>query len=72
MKSNATFSPDADARRLALEVIATLCNVKKTCAEQVLRRADVPEDMIRRFLTETRPDHRQDKIEARGGRCDPR
>ena len=55
MKSNATFSPDADARRLALEVIATLCNVKKTCAEQVLRRADVPEDMIRRFVTERDP-----------------
>ena len=55
MNSDATFSPDADARRLALEVIATLCNVKTTCAEQVLRRADVPEDMILRFLTERNP-----------------
>jgi hypothetical protein len=27
VNSDATFSPDADARRLALEVIATLCNV---------------------------------------------
>lgn len=40
VNSNATFSADADARRLALEVIATLCNVKKTCAELALRRAD--------------------------------
>jgi hypothetical protein len=55
VNSDATFSPDADARRLALEVIATLCNVKTTCAEQVLRRADVPEDMVRRFLTERDP-----------------
>ena len=55
MNSDATFSPDADARRLALEVIATLCNVKTTCAEQMLRRADVPEDMVRRFLTERDP-----------------
>jgi hypothetical protein len=55
VNSNATFSADADARRLALEVIATLCNVKKTCAELALRRADVPEDMILRFLTERDP-----------------
>ena len=55
MNSDATFSPDADARRLALEVIATLCNVKTTCAEQMLRRADVPEDMVRRFLTQRDP-----------------
>jgi hypothetical protein len=39
VNSDATFSPDADARLLALEEIATLCNVKKTRAELVLRRA---------------------------------
>jgi hypothetical protein len=55
VNSDTTFSPDTDARRLALEVIATLCNIKKVCAEQVLRRADVPDDMIRRFLTERDP-----------------
>ena len=43
---------DADARRLALEVIATLVYIKKTAADQILRRANVPEDLIRRFLTE--------------------
>ncbi|HEX7711734.1 MAG TPA: hypothetical protein VF418_12450 [Sphingomonadaceae bacterium] len=53
-QSNAS-SVDADARRLALEAIATLVYVKKTAAEQVLRRADVPEDLIRRFLTERDP-----------------
>lgn len=46
---------DADARRLALEAIATLVHVKKTAADQVLRRADVPEELIRRFLTERDP-----------------
>lgn len=48
-------SVDADARRLALEAIATLAHVKKTAAEQVLRRAEVPEELIRRFLTERDP-----------------
>lgn len=43
---------DADARRLALEAIATLVNIKKSAADLVLRRAEVPEDLIRRFLTE--------------------
>jgi hypothetical protein len=44
--------PAADARPLALEAIATLVHVKRTTAEQLLRRAEVPEDLIRRFLTE--------------------
>lgn len=43
---------DADARRLALEAIATLVNIKKSAADLVLRRSGVPEDLIRRFLTE--------------------
>ncbi len=48
-------TPAADARRLAIEVIATLVNVKKTAAEQLLTRAEVPNDLIRRFLTERDP-----------------
>ncbi|BCH07388.1 hypothetical protein MesoLj131c_16460 [Mesorhizobium sp. 131-3-5] len=45
----------ADARRLALEVIATLVNIKKTAADQLLRKAGVSNDLIRRFLTEKDP-----------------
>jgi hypothetical protein len=45
----------ADARRLALEIIATLVNVKKTAAERLLRCAGVQDDLIRRFLTERDP-----------------
>lgn len=48
-------TPDADARRLALEAIATLAYVKRTAADQLLRRAGVPEGLIRRFLTERDP-----------------
>ncbi|MGX5844970.1 hypothetical protein ACWGTI_30240 [Mesorhizobium sp. ArgA1] len=50
-----TGTADADARRLALEAIATLVYVKKTAADQVLRRAGVSEDLIRRFLKERDP-----------------
>jgi hypothetical protein len=42
----------ADARRLALEIIATLVNIKKTAAEQLLSKAGAPDDLVRRFLTE--------------------
>ena len=61
-----TVTPDAGARRLALEAIATLVNVKKTAAEQILRRAEVPEDLIRRFLTDRDPatGQRRSKREA--------
>ncbi len=45
----------SDARRLALEAIATLAHVKKTAADQILRRAGVPEDLIGRFLTDRDP-----------------
>lgn len=44
--------PDADARRLALEIIATPVNVKRTAAEQLLRPAGVNNVLIQRFLTE--------------------
>ena len=45
----------ADFRRLALEIIATLVNIKRSAADQLLRRAGVPEDLIRRFLTDRDP-----------------
>lgn len=41
---------DTDARRAALEAIATLVYVKKVAADQVLRPAGVPEPLIRQFL----------------------
>jgi hypothetical protein len=41
---------DADARRLALEAIATLAHIKKIAADQVLRPAGVPEELIRHFV----------------------
>ena len=43
---------DADARRLALEVIATLVNIKRIAADQLLRPVGIPKDLIQRFLTE--------------------
>jgi len=55
LDAGVAMTPDADARRLALEAIATLTYVKRTAADQLLRRAGVPEDLIRRFLTERDP-----------------
>jgi hypothetical protein len=46
------IAPDAAARKLALEVIATLVNVKKVAAELVLKPAGVPANLIRSFLVE--------------------
>jgi len=46
---------DVDARRLAIEIIAKLVNVKKTAAGLLLRPADLPEDLVRRFLSERDP-----------------
>ncbi|MDF2118790.1 hypothetical protein PY365_24775 [Roseiarcaceae bacterium H3SJ34-1] len=42
-------APDADAKRLALEAIATLVNIKRIAADQILRPAGVPEPLIREF-----------------------
>ena len=47
-----TPSIDADARRVALEVIATLVNVKRIAADLVLRPVGIPDDLFRRFLRE--------------------
>jgi hypothetical protein len=43
---------DADARRVALEAIATLANVKRIAADLVLRPVGIPDNLIRRFLRE--------------------
>lgn len=45
-------SAASDARRLALEIIATLINIKKNAAQLLLRTAGVPDELVRRFLTE--------------------
>jgi hypothetical protein len=41
---------DVDARKAALEVLATLVNVKKIAADRLLRPAGVPDPLIARFL----------------------
>jgi hypothetical protein len=41
---------DADARRLAIEAIATLAHVKRIAADQLLRPSGVPEELIRNFV----------------------
>ena len=51
MTVDSVTSPlDADARRLALEVIATLAYVKKIAADQILRPAGVPTVLIQHFV----------------------
>ncbi len=51
MSNTAAYRPlDSDARRLALEVMAKLAHVKKIAADQLLRPAGVPEDLIRTFV----------------------
>jgi len=41
---------DVDSRKAALEVLATLVNVKKIAADRLLRPAGVPDPLIARFL----------------------
>lgn len=55
MASSTPEPIDVDARRLALEAIATLVYVKTTAADLILRRAGVSEDLIRRFLKDRDP-----------------
>jgi hypothetical protein len=43
-------SKNVDARKLALEAIATLAYVKKIAADQILRPAGVPDSLIRQFV----------------------
>ncbi|QOT74147.1 restriction endonuclease [Sphingobium fuliginis] len=53
-----------EARRLAIESIATLVNVKRSAADQLLRRAGAPEDLIVKFL--------KDRDQATGERLSKR
>jgi aspartokinase len=46
---------ETDAKRLAIEAISTLVNIKKAAADLVLRKAAVPEPLIKRFLSERDP-----------------
>jgi hypothetical protein len=39
-----------DARKLALEAMATLVNVKRIAADRLLRPAGIPDALIRQFL----------------------
>jgi hypothetical protein len=41
-----------DARKLALEAMATLVNVKRIAADRILRPAGIPDVLIKRFLNE--------------------
>jgi len=41
---------DVDARRLALEILATLVNVKRIAADRLLRPAGIPDALIARFI----------------------
>jgi hypothetical protein len=41
---------NVDARKLALEAMATLVNVKKIAADRLLRPAGIPDALIRQFL----------------------
>lgn len=43
-------SLDADARRTALEIMASLMNVKRLAADHILRPAGVPQVLINRFI----------------------
>lgn len=45
------MTDQSEIRRLAVEILSTLANVKRTCADRLLRPAGVDEDLIRRFLT---------------------
>ncbi len=41
---------DTEARKAALEILATLVNVKKIAADRLLRPAGILDPLIRRFL----------------------
>jgi hypothetical protein len=50
MDDGSSASKNIDARKLALEAIATLVNVKRIAADRLLRPAGVPDEFIERFL----------------------
>jgi hypothetical protein len=49
-ESQAEPTVDTEARRAALEILATLANVKKIAADRLLRPAGIPDPLIQRFL----------------------
>ncbi len=49
-ESSADFPANIEARKLALEAMATLVNVKKIAADRLLRPAGIPDDLIKLFL----------------------
>jgi hypothetical protein len=50
-ETNGNTPLDADARRTALEIIATLVNVKRLAADHLLRPAGAPQSLINQFLS---------------------
>ena len=67
MSISSEIGLDTDARRLALEVIATLVNVKTIAADQLLRRAGVTDDLARRFVGERDPVTNQKRSKREAG-----
>jgi hypothetical protein len=51
MSEAAEHTLNADARRTALEVMATLVNVKRLAADHLLRPAGVPQPLIHKFVS---------------------
>jgi hypothetical protein len=50
MSETADHTLDADARRTAFEIMATLVNVKRLAADHLLRPAGVPQPLIHKFI----------------------
>jgi hypothetical protein len=50
MDDNTRAGKDVEARKLALEAIATLVNVKRIAADRLLRPAGVPDALLAQFL----------------------
>lgn len=55
MEDIETSGIEVEARRLAIEAIAKLVYIKKTCASELLAKSGVPDDERRSFLTSTDP-----------------
>lgn len=52
---SSAMTDKSETRRLAIEIIATLANVKRTCADRLLRKAGIADALVRRFLTDRDP-----------------
>lgn len=48
-EEGSSSSMDTEARKAALEIVATLVYVKKIAADRLLRPASIPDDLIKRF-----------------------